>query len=262
VGSPVRAWPARAVNAAIYLFILSPVLIVIPVSFSRTQYIVFPPTGFTLRWYRNFLATPELVQSLLLSLRLATSATAIASVLGIMVALAVVRYRFRGRDWLRAFFVAPMVIPGLVLGIALLLFFSRTPLAGSFTAMLIAHVVVVLPYVVRTITASLAGLDREVEEAALSLGAPPITTFRTITLPLLKTGIVAAAILAFVTSFDELVVSLFLTGPQVTPLSVQIYTYIEYTSDPTIAAISVVLIVFTAAVVMMTERIAGFGRLL
>jgi putative spermidine/putrescine transport system permease protein len=250
-----------AVNALIYLFILSPILIIIPVSFSQTQYVVFPPHGLTLRWYYNFFNTPELVRSALLSLRLASLSTLVGSALGIMVSMAVVRHRFPGRELVRAFFMAPLVIPGIVLGIALLIFLSKTILAGHLAALLVAHVVVVLPYVIRTVTASLYGLDPALEQAAMSLGGAPLTVFRTVTLPLLKSGILAGAILAFITSFDELVVSLFLAGPNLTPLSVQIYTYIEYTSDPTIAAISVILVAFTTLVVLLTERITGFGQL-
>jgi putative spermidine/putrescine transport system permease protein len=248
------------VNVAVYTFILAPILVVIPVSFSETQYLVFPPRGFTLRWYANFFATRELADSLWTSLHLAAWTTAICTVLGTMAALALVRARYPGREALRTFLMAPIVMPRLVLGIAFLMFISKTVLSGRFGGLLIAHVVVALPYVIRTVGASLVGLDRAVEEAASSLGASPLVAFRTVTLPLLKPGILAGAIFAFVTSFDELVASLFLTGPRLTTLPVQIYTYIEYTSDPTIAAISVVLIGFTTAVVLVTERIVGFGR--
>ena len=249
-----------AVNVLVYAFILAPILIVIPVSFSETQYVVFPPQGLSLRWYANFFGTRELADSLWTSLHLAAWTTVISTVFGTMAALALVRYRYRGRETLRTLFMAPIVMPRLVLGIAFLLFFSKTFLSGRFAGLLVAHVVVALPYVVRTVGASLVGLDRSLEEAATSLGASPWLTFRTVTLPLLKPGILAGAIFAFVTSFDELVASLFLTGPRLTTLPVQIYTYIEYTSDPTIAAISVVLIVFTTAVVLVTERIVGFSQ--
>ena len=113
---------------------------------------------------------------------------------------------------------------------------------------------------IRTVSATLEGVDRRVEEAAASLGAPPVTMFRTVTLPLIKPGIIAGAIFAFITSFDELVVSLFLTGPRLSTLPVQIYNYIEFASDPTIAAISVLLIVFTTGVVLLVERVVGFTR--
>jgi putative spermidine/putrescine transport system permease protein len=140
------------------------------------------------------------------------------------------------------------------------MFLSRTVLSGSFGGLLIAHAVVAFPYVIRTVSASLVGLDRALEEAGASLGATPFTVFRTITLPLLKPGIMAGAVFAYVTSFDELVMTLFLAGPGLTTLPVQIFTYLEYTSDPTIAAISVVLVAITVVAVLVTERIVGFSR--
>ena len=256
----MNRWLSFGVNVVVYTFILAPILVIIPVSFSETQYLVFPPQGFSLRWYVNFFKTRELTTSLGTTLHLAVWTTVSATVTGTMVAIAIVRHRFRGRETIRTLLMAPIVMPRLVLGIAFLLFFSKTVLSGTFGALLAAHLVVALPYVVRTVGASLVGLDRSLEEAAMSLGAAPWLTFRTVTLPLLKPGIMAGAIFAFVTSFDELVVSLFLTGPNLTTLPVQIYNYIEYTSDPTIAAISVVLIVFTSLVVLITERIVGFGQ--
>lgn len=253
-------WIWTSVVALIYLFLVAPILIIIPASFSGTESITLVPGTLSLRWYRHFFETPELVSSLLLSLRLAASTTVAACVLGTMAAMAMARHRFPGRDWLRAFLMAPMIIPGIVLGIALLMFFSKTLLAGTFIALLIAHVIIALPYVIRTVTATLAGLDQMIPQAAMSLGATPFVAFRTITLPLLKGGIVAGAIFAFITSFDEFVVSVFLTGPRLTPLPVQIFTYLEFTSDPTIAAISVILIALTTVVVLATERVAGFGQ--
>jgi putative spermidine/putrescine transport system permease protein len=249
-----------AVNALIYLYLLAPILIVIPVSFSAAAFVVFPPRGFSLRWYANFLESRELTEALELSLRLAVAVTVTATIAGTLAALALVRYRLPGRELIRTGLMAPIVLPGVVLGIALLIFLNRTPLALSFGGLFAAHLVVTLPYVVRAVSATLEGLDRRIEEAAASLGAPPITLFRTVTLPLIKPGVMAGAIFAFITSFDELVVSLFLTGPRLSTLPVQIYNYIEFASDPTIAAISVVLIVFTTGVVLLVERVVGFTR--
>ena len=256
----MRQWIWTCVVGLIYLFLVAPILIIIPASFSSTESITLFSGALSLRWYHHFFETPELVASLFLSLRLAAFTTVVACVLGTMAATAIARYRFPGREWLRAFLMAPMIIPGIVLGIALLMFFSRTLLAGTFAALLLAHIIIVMPYVVRTVTATFAGLDQMLPQAAMSLGATPLVAFRTVTLPLLKSGIIAGGIFAFITSFDEFVVSVFLTGPQLTPLSVQIFTYLEFTSDPTIAAISVILIALTTVVVLATERIAGFGQ--
>ncbi len=246
----------------IYCFMLAPVLIVFPISFTEQQYVVFPPTGFTLRWYENFLDSDEFISALYLSLRLTVAATLIATVLGTAAAVALVRYRFPGQQALKAFFVSPIIVPGLVLGIAMLIFFGPTLLHGTFAALLIAHVVVVLPYVIRVVSANLMGMDIRIDQAAQSLGATRLHVLRTITLPLLRPGIVAGAMLAFVQSFDELIVSLFLTGPQLSTLPVKIYHYIEFNSDPTIAAISVVVVVISATVILVTERFVGLSRFL
>ena len=247
-------------NALIYLYLLAPILIVVPVSFSAAAFVVFPPRGLSLRWYANFLTSRELTEALWLSVRLAVTVTLAATVTGTMAALALTRYRLPGREAIRTFLMAPIVLPGIVLGIALLIFLNRTPLAQTFGGLFAAHLVVALPYVVRTVAATLEGFDRIVEEAAASLGAPPLAVFWTVTLPLIKPGVIAGATFAFITSFDELVVSLFLTGPRLSTLPVQIYNYIEFASDPTIAAISVLLIAFTTAVVLLVERVVGFTR--
>ena len=249
-----------ATSGLIYLYLLAPILVVIPVSFSAAAFTAFPPRGFSLRWYQNFFATPELTEALWLSLRLAVAVTAVSTVVGTLASLALVRAPLPGRDALRTLLTAPIVLPGVVLGIALLIFFSRLRLAQSFGGLLLAHVLVTLPYVVRTVSATLQGFDRALEEAAANLGASPLVSFWTVTLPLVKPGVIAGAAFAFITSFDELVVSMFLTGPRLSTLPVQIYNYIEFSSDPTIAAISVVLILFTTAVVLLIERIVGFSR--
>ena len=258
----LRGWALPAFVVLIYCFMLAPVLIVFPISVTAQQYVVFPPTGFTLRWYENFLDSDEFMSALYLSLRLTVSATLIATIIGTAAAVALVRYRFPGQQALKAFFVSPIIVPGLVLGIAMLIFFGPTLLHGTFAALLIAHVVVILPYVIRVVSANLVGLDIRIEHAAQSLGATRLQVFGTVTLPLLRPGIVAGAMLAFVQSFDELIVSLFLTGPQLSTLPVKIYHYIEYNSDPTIAAISVVVVVISATVILLTERFVGLSRFL
>ena len=257
-----RRWVLPACVFLIYGFMLAPVLIVFPISFTEQQYVVFPPTGFTLRWYENFFDSDEFMSALYLSLRLTVSATLIATVFGTAAAVALVRYRFAGQQALKAFFVSPIIVPGLVLGIAMLIFFGPTLLYGTFAALLIAHIVVILPYVIRVVSANLVGLDIRIDHAAQSLGATRLQVFRTVTLPLLRPGIVAGAMLAFVQSFDELIVSLFLTGPQLSTLPVKIYHYIEFNSDPTIAAISVVVVVISATVILVTERFVGLSQFL
>jgi len=245
---------------AVYLFLLAPILMIIPVSFSKAAFIVFPPRGLSLRWYENFLMTPALTDALLLSLRLGVSVTFATTTLGTLTSAALVRYRFFGQQGLRNLIVAPMVLPAVVLGLGFLIFFNRVHLFLTFWSLFLAHSLVTLPYVVRTVTATMQGFEMALEEAAASLGANPFRMFLTVTLPLIKPGVIAGAIFAFITSFDEFVISLFLSGPRLSTLPVEIYNYIEFTSDPTIAAISVVLIVFTVSIVLIMERFIGFTR--
>jgi putative spermidine/putrescine transport system permease protein len=258
----MRWRPGAIFNAAFqgltYLYLLAPILIVIPVSFSSATYLVFPPRGFSLRWYANFFSLQELTDALILSARLAASVALASTTIGTMAAFALVRHRMVGRELLRTLFLSPMVMPGVVLGIGMLIFFSRIRLIHTFWGLFFAHLVVTLPYVIRTVSATLQGFPRAVEEAAASLGGTPLTVFWTVTLPIVKPGVMAGAIFAFIISFDELVISIFLTGPLLSTLPVQIYNYIEFTSDPTLAAISVILILLTVAAVSLVERFVGF----
>lgn len=254
-----------AVNFLIMLFLLAPVIIVVISSFSSEAYSVFPPRGLSLRWYYAFFQSVEFTQSLKLSLMVGGLTTLLSLGLGIPVALVLVRHRFASKDLLGSVFLSPIFFPTIVLGIALLVFFSRINFSGTFASVLMAHVVVTTPYVIRTISSSLYGFRESLEEAAMNLGANRITTFFSVTLPLIKPGVIAAAVFAFIVSFDELVITLFLAGPRMTTLPIRIYSYLEYTSDPTIAAISTVLITVVGFVVCLVPKeflssLAGTGR--
>jgi putative spermidine/putrescine transport system permease protein len=250
-----------SVNAIVCLFLLAPILVVVVASFSRDAYLAFPPRGLSLRWYQEFLASRDFVNSLVLSVRLGVAATAIATVVGLLASLALTARGFRGAGTVRGLLTAPLTVPGIVIGIAMLIYFSRVGLGGSFVSLLAAHVVLVLPFVVLIVSSGLQAFDRSIEEAARSLGAGRVTAFVTVTLPLIKGSVLAAAVFAFITSFDEVVVTLFLAGPRMMTLPVRIFQYIEYNSDPLVAAVSTVLVVFTVAVVLIVDRVVGFNRL-
>ena len=230
-----------AVNTVIALYLLLPVLVVVATSFTETAYPVFPPRGFTLRWFEAFLANPEFMNGMRLSALLALAATLIATALGTAAALGLARGR-RRRPALAALFLSPIVFPAVVLGLALLIFYSRAGIASSFTGMVAAHVVLVTPFVVRMVAASLAEFDDSVEEAARNLGAGWLRVFFQVTLPIIRPGVVAGAVFAFIISFDELVVTLFLAGPGLQTLPIRIYTFVQYNSTPVISAISTTLI--------------------
>ena len=225
------------------MYLLAPVLVVVATSVTTTAYPVFPPHGFTLRWYGEFLNNPEFMSGVRLSALLAFAATLIATCLGTAAALGLARGPRRTRSALAALFLSPIVFPAIVLGLALLIFYSRVGFSGSFAGLVAAHVVLVTPFVVRLVAASLAEFDDSVEEAARNLGAGWPRVFFQVTLPIIRPGVVAGAVFAFIISFDELVVTLFLAGPGMQTLPIRIYSFVQYNSTPIISAISTTLIV-------------------
>jgi putative spermidine/putrescine transport system permease protein len=249
-----------AVNAAIYVFLLAPILVVVVVSFGDAAFLQFPPRRLSLRWYRDLGEYPDFVAAFWLSLVLAGATALTSTVVGTLGAFALARHRFPGRRLLSALVMSPLALPGLVTGIALLHFFSLFRTEPSFWRLLIGHVVVTVPYVVRSVGAVLVGFDRSLEEAARGLGARPWTATRLITLPLLKPGLVAGALFAFILSFDNVVVSIFLTTPRLIPLPIQIYNYVESSARPVIASISTLQIAVIVLLMVVAERVVGFSR--
>ena len=231
------------INALIVLFLLAPIIVVVATAFTTTAYPLFPPQGFTLRWFERFLTMTEFTDAVQRSAVLAFASTAIASVLGTFSALALTRWRGPGQQAIASLMLSPIMFPAIVLGLALLVFYSQIGLAGTFTGLVIAHSLVTTPFVIRLVMASLAEFDPAVEEAARNLGAGWWRTFFQVTLPLIRPGVLAGTVFAFILSFDELVITLFLAGPGMATLPVRIYTFVEYSSAPTISAISTTLIV-------------------
>jgi len=248
------------------LYILTPLIFVTWLSFFSQTIPSFPPEGYSLKWYAAIVENDRFVSGFLLSLQLALISTAIGLIVGVPAALCIARYRFWGREALNNLLLLPLVIPGIVLGIALYVFHVETeintglPILGSLLGLVTGHVLIVIPWTVRLVTASLAGFDRTLEEAAQNLGADRWTTFRRITLPGILPGIVAAAMFSFVSSFGNLEVSLFLVGPGRTTLPIAILQYLEWKIDPTIAAVSVLQIALIAAAMLITDRYVKIAR--
>jgi putative spermidine/putrescine transport system permease protein len=236
------------ITGIIVLYLLAPIVVVVATAFTTTAYPVFPPRGFTFKWFLKFMATEEFRSGIRLSFLLALASAALAVALGTLTALALARYRPRAQAALSAFVLSPILFPGIVLGLALLIYFHQTGLAGSFWSLVAAHAVLTTPFVIRMVMASLAELDPSLEEAARNLGAGWWGTFFLVTVPLIRPGLLAGAIFAFIISFDELVITLFIAGPKLTTLPIRIFTYVEYASDPTISAISTALIAVWIAV--------------
>ncbi|MGD9906201.1 MAG: ABC transporter permease [Vicinamibacterales bacterium] len=255
-----RRWPFYLLAGGLYLFLLAPILVVVPLSFSGDSYLTFPPDTWSTRWYGAMLAHEGLIRAFRTSLGLAALVTALALATGIPAACALARGRFPGRDLLATLFSAPLLLPSVILGLALLLTFSPWGLVGSYPGLVLAHLVLCTPYVVRIMTTALATLPPGVEEAAATLGASPATVFRRVTMPLLYPAVAASATLSFLISFDEVVVSLFVTGPRLTTLPVEIFTYVDTRTDPLVAAVSVVLVAATLAGVVVIERGVGLRR--
>lgn len=238
----------RAINTLGLVFLLAPIFVVIATAFGGAPYPQFPPTDLTLKWFAKFLSSPELLASVRLSATLSLCSTIVASVIGCMCALALTRHGFRAKPLISAAVLSPIIFPTIVLGLALLIAFYRIGLAQSFVGLVAAHTVLITPFIIRLVSASLADFDITIEEAARSLGAGRLKTFFMITFPIIRPGVIAGALFGFVMSFDELVITLFLAGPGLETLPIRIFSYIQYSNDPTISAISTCLIVLSTLI--------------
>jgi putative spermidine/putrescine transport system permease protein len=249
-------------NALFLAFILAPLVVVIAVAFTDKGYISMPFDGASLRWFRAILQNEDIVDAFWRSMRLALVAATLGVALAVPAALAIARYRFPGRGALTGFFLSPMMIPAVVLGIAFLRFLSLLGLGGSFWALCATHVIIVVPYALRLALSSAIGLDRDAERAALSCGASRLTAFRRVVLPMIRTGVVGGWVLSFIQSFDELTMTIFVATPGTTPLPVAMYNQIAQTIDPLVASVSTVLIVGTVALMLVLDRMVGLDRVL
>ncbi|MEL6149217.1 MAG: ABC transporter permease [Chloroflexota bacterium] len=244
----------------LYFFLLGPFVIIFVASFGAESTMAFPPSGFSLDWFVRIFETQQFITSFWISLRLGLIATGISLVFGIPVAYGLVRFQFQGEDAIETIFSAPILVPGLVVGFAMLNFFVLFGRIDVFQGLLIGHTAILFPYSVRVTSVSLRNLDPNIEEAAVSLGANRLRAFVLVVLPNIRAGIAAAFILGFITSFNNVPVSLFLSGPGITTLPVSMLSYMEYYFDPTIAALSTILVIFSIVLVQLAERALGLSR--
>ena len=253
--------------ALVLAFILLPLVFVIWMSVFRQEIPTFPPDGYSLRWFKAVFGQAVFVQGLLLSLQVTAMATLLAMALGTAAALDLVRTKMPFKGFFNNLLLTPMVLPGVVLGAAIYVaqieveMLTQWPLLGSFWGLALAHALVVLPWVVRLIGANLVGLDPAIEEAAKNLGAHPWAVFWRITLPSIRPGLVAAALLGGVISFGNLEMSLFLVGPGETTLPIAILQYLEWKIDPTVAAVSVMQILLIAVALIASDRFVRLSRI-
>ena len=256
----------RAVRGAAagiaFLLILAPILVVVVTAFSPTDYFVFPPPGLSMRWFIEFFRLDNMRNAFALSLELALLSASIATVLGTMGALFLARRRGLMAGLLQGLFLAPLVFPTIILGLALLLMYKSAGMP-VFPGLLLAHCVVGMPYCFRTVLASVQALDPALEEAGQSLGAGPISTLFLVTLPLIWQGVLSGWLFAFIVSFGELNTALFLSGPGITTLPIEIFSYLQFQgSQLVIAAASTLQIALIVLLVAGIERIVGLGRII
>jgi putative spermidine/putrescine transport system permease protein len=257
----VKARPVLGIVSYLTIAILvMPTLVIILTSFTSANYVTFPPHGFTFRWYGEALSKREYLESFYLSAFVAIIAAAISTIFGTLVGIGLVRYRFVGRNFVQIFFISPLVVPTIVIGIALLQFFNQLGIGTSLTGLIVGHIIITIPFVIRLVAASLAGVDRNFALAATNLGAGPLQTFRRITAPLIAPGIAAGAVFAFITSFDNVTISVFLSSARAVTLPVRIYAQTDQPVYPWLIAICSLNVFFSIAVILVAERLVGIGR--
>lgn len=246
--------------AIVYAMILAPIVVVVMLAFSADNFILFPPSGYSVRWFLQLFLNKPLLAALLLSAQIAIVVTALSLLIGAPAALALAKGEFRGRDAAKGFFLAPLLLPTLIMGLALLLALTPLRLTATLPGLALGHLIVTVPFVIRMMTTAFSTLPDDIEAAAATLGAKPWRVVMRVTLPLATPGLVACAALSFLLSFDETVISLFLSGPRASTLPVEMVRYVEGRTDPLIAALSVLLIVATLAIVVAVERLVGVAR--
>ena len=254
---------ATAFSLVFAIFMVAPLVVVIGVSLTPEGFLEFPPSGLSLRWFEAILDNPDFISAAWISLQLGVVSATVSSILAVPAALAIGRGRyFFGRDALQALFLSPLTVPTVVLGISFLRFLSLFGLNGTFVGLVACHAIIIMPFILRLVLASVIGLDRSTEQAAVSLGASDWTVFRRITLPTILPGVVGGWVLAFITSFDELTVTVFIVNPSTTTLPVRLFSHITQTTDPLVASISTVAILFTVGLMFLVDRLYGLDRLL
>lgn len=240
---------------AVFAFLVLPLLIVVPVSFSSRPYLQFPPPGWSLRWYEAYFTDPQWIDATLLSLRVAVVTVVLSVALGSAAAFAIVRLSFPGIGLLRAILMMPLVVPSIVVAIAIYSVYVRLHLIGSFQGIVLAHTILALPFSVVLMVGGLQRVDRRLEEASYTMGASAWRTFRLVTLPIVRPSMFAAAVFAFITSWDEVILVLFIGGSAGTTLPLRMFSFLKTEINPSISAVSTLLLVLAAVVFGVSESL-------
>ena len=242
------------------IFLLAPMLLVVVISFSSAQFLRFPPPGWSLQWYENLLVEPEWVETLLNTAQVVIPTGILAAAMGTAAAIALARTRFPGRNLIASLLMAPLVVPIIVVGAGLYEVYIRWGMNGTRLGFILAHTMITIPYVISIVLASLSTVSEQYENAALTLGAGPWTTFRRVLFPLIAPSILSGLLFAMVVSFDELIVSLFISTPTFKPATVQMWSDVIGDVNPTIAAIGSLLFLFSLLVLVVESLARRFFR--
>ena len=244
------------------VFMLAPILVVCAVAFTPEGFLSFPTNGLSLRWFRAIAGYPEFITAFWTSIWLGAVSSTIAVAISVPAALAIARHQFRGREAITALLLSPLMIPHVVLGIAFLRFFTQIGLGNSFVGLVLSHIVVVLPFALRLTLASAVGMDRAIERAAESLGATDWIIFRRVTLPIILPGLISGWALAFIQSFDEVTMTVFIAAPGTETLPVRMFLYIQDNIDPLVTSVSAAVIAITTLALIALDRLYGLDRIL
>jgi putative spermidine/putrescine transport system permease protein len=241
----------------VLVFLILPLLVIVPLSFSADSFLMYPIHSFSLRWYEAFFTNSEWMDSLKNSMIVAPAATLLATVLGTVAAVSLTSADFPGKSFMMTVLISPMVVPVVIVGVGAYLFFAPLGLANSYLGLVMVHAALGVPFVVITVSATLRGFNPNLVRASASLGGNPVYTFFRVTLPLIAPGVISGGLFAFAASFDEVVVTLFLAGPEQTTLPRQMFAGIKENISPTIAAAATVLILFSIVLLLTLEWLRG-----
>jgi len=240
-----------SLGALTVFFLMAPTLVVVPMSFTASNSLTFPPEGFSTRWYERMITDPQWSTGFVNSAQVAFLTAVLATVLGTLAALGTVRGRFPGKGAVNALVLSPLVVPVIIIAIGMFSVFVRWKITGSLVGLVLAHTALAVPFVVVNVATSLRTMDRNLELAAMNLGADPVRTFFRITLPIVLPGVFAGALFAFITSWDEVVVSIFLTTARFRTLPVEMWEQVRQVVDPTVAAVSTTLLTVTTTLLVL-----------
>ena len=262
----IRTILSRIPVVLVMVYILLPVVLVIWMSFFSSEMILFPPKSYSIKWYLNLMSKRNFISAAKLSVEVAITATIISVIIGTLTSIGLNQRRFRGREWLQTYFLAPLTIPTIVTGIAIyatLTTIGRAvgqKLVPSTAVLILGHVIITIPWAIRLINSGMSGVDKRLEDAALNLGASRLQAYLFVVLPQIRSSIMAAGIFTFIVSFNNLEMSLMLVGPGQSMLPIETLNYVLWNMDPTIAAISSLQVVSVLLLLLIVNKLVGLNN--